>query len=90
MVIWKYVIKVSDYIPLELAAGYEILCVKPSSTPQNLHLYVKHTDPFGPKVICRLEIVGTGNEFENDSIKRKYIGTVEDGPFFWHVFECLL
>jgi hypothetical protein len=43
--------------------------------------------PKNPPVSCSIKIVGTGNaEVEpTDS----YIGTVQQGPFVWHVYRSL-
>lgn len=34
------------------------------------------------------QIIGTGWDFDTRH-KRKYVGTVQDGPFVWHVFQLL-
>lgn len=33
------------------------------------------------------DVVGTGNPVPGDATEDNYLGTVEDGPFVWHVFE---
>lgn len=33
------------------------------------------------------EIIGTGHPFEYDYLDYRFVNTVFDGPFVWHIFE---
>lgn len=43
-------------------------------------------DPAKPVKARKFRIHGTGSPISDD---RKFIGTVFDGPFVWHVFELV-
>ena len=32
-------------------------------------------------------VVGTGHPFEYEYLKHRFVDTVFDGPFVWHIFE---
>ena len=46
-------------------------------------------DDAAPLVDRVFEIIGTGHAIANDGEEYpgEYLGTVQDGPFVWHIFE---
>jgi hypothetical protein len=83
MVIYKYPLKVTDYQTVVMPGGATILAAQVQDGRLCLWAMV---DPHQPDVERRIRIVGTGNPFE-DSDRCRYIGTAQDGPLVWHVFE---
>lgn len=85
MVIWKYVLEITDRQTLVMPAGAELLSV--ANQNGRLCLWAL-ADPSKEKVPRCIEIVGTGNPIPtNPEEIRKFVGTVIIGPFVWHVFE---
>lgn len=82
--IHKYPIQLTDAQWVKMPAQAEILSVGMQNGVMCLWAIV---DPVfntrDDKYIC---IVGTGNPF--DGVYKKFIGTVFDRDFVWHVFEC--
>lgn len=33
------------------------------------------------------EVIGTGHPFEHNGLKYRFIDTIFDGPFVWHIWE---
>lgn len=33
------------------------------------------------------EIIGTGHPFEHEYLKHRFVDTIFDGPFVWHIWE---
>jgi hypothetical protein len=79
--IWKYSL---DNI-IEMPKGAEILTVDIQNGQMfNAQMWVKvNTENEMEKRM--FEVIGTGQNF--DDTNKKYIGTYQDGPFVWHVFE---
>lgn len=85
--IWKYPLDVTDVQIIELPDKAEILTVGNQGGMICLWALVSpNTNP-----TCRtIEIIGTGNPVEDlpaEYASRKFIGTVSQSPFIWHVFE---
>jgi hypothetical protein len=79
--IWKYSLE----NVIEMPKGAEILTVDIQNGQMfNAQMWVKvNTENEMEKRM--FEVIGTGQNF--DDTNRKYIGTYQDGPFVWHVFE---
>ncbi len=82
MVIWEYVLEITDTQVLEMPKGAEILSV--ANQRGKLCLWAA-CDPDKVPEQRTIEIVGTGNSAI--FCRRKFIGTVLQVPFVWHIFE---
>ena len=72
---------------VRMPSGAKILHVD-SQKPRHIHLWALVSTE--AKTEDRpILVVGTGGSMSNirSDIKLKHLGTVEDGPFIWHVFE---
>ena len=79
--IWKYSLENI----IEMPKGAEILTIDIQNGQMfNAQMWVKvDTENEMEKRI--FEVIGTGQNF--DDTNRKYVGTYQEGPFVWHVFE---
>jgi len=79
--IWKY--KVENVI--EMPKEAEILSVQIQNGQMfNACIWVK-VNPENELEKREFEVIGTGHSFEDSN--KQYIGTYQDGPFVWHLFE---
>ncbi len=79
--IWKY--KVENVI--EIPKGAEILSVQIQNGQMfNACIWVK-VNPENELEKRKFVVIGTGHSFDDTNMK--YIGTYQDGPFVWHLFE---
>lgn len=79
--IWKYSLE----NVIEMPKGAEILTIDIQNGQLfNAQMWVK-VDTENEVEKRMFEVIGTGQNF--DDTNRKYIGTYQDGPFVWHVFE---
>jgi hypothetical protein len=79
--IWKYSLE----NVIEMPKGAEILTVDIQNGQMfNAQMWVK-VDTENEMEKRMFEVIGTGQNF--DDTNRRYIGTYQDGPFVWHVFE---
>ena len=79
--IWKY--KVENII--EMPKGAEILSVQIQNGQMfNACIWVK-VNPENELEKRKFVVIGTGHSFDDTNMK--YIGTYQDGPFVWHLFE---
>ena len=77
--VWKYPIAGIGH-PVKVPCGARFL----SAQMQDGSLCVLAlVDPDAPLEVRQLLVVGTGQPFPGG----EYIGTVQRGPFVWHVFE---
>ena len=79
--IWKYSLENI----IEMPKGAEILTIDIQNGQMfNAQMWVKvNTENEMEKRM--FEVIGTGQNF--DDTNKKYLGTYQDGPFVWHVFE---
>lgn len=84
--IWKYPLQVTDLQTLEIPQGAQILSAQIQSGQLTLWALV---DTSNPCEKVKIEVVGTGNPIDDSFSDRKYISTVQMGPFVWHVFQRL-
>lgn len=82
--IYKYPIQLANFQRVAMPAGADILSCAMQNGVLCLWAVVDPTlNVKDDKFIC---INGTGNEITEDV--KKFIGTVFDRNFVWHVFEC--
>lgn len=85
--IWKYSLLIVDRQTLKLPKKAEILSVFNQNDILVLYAMLDETQELESRTI---EIVGTGNPVPVDmGIDRKFIGSVQQGRFVWHVFELV-
>lgn len=82
--IYKYPIQLVDMQFVEMPANAEII----STAMQGgvLCLWAMVDSSHNVNDSKAIAVVGTGNPFPDDV--KKFIGTVFDRNFVWHVFEC--
>jgi len=79
--IWKYSLENI----IEMPKGAEILTIDIQNGQMfNAQMWVK-VDTENEVEKRMFEVIGTGQNF--DDTNKKYVGTYQDGPFVWHVFE---
>ena len=77
--IWKYTVENI----IEIPKGAEVLTVQMQG-PFNPCIWVK-VDPENELEKRQFVVIGTGQSF--DDTNYEYIGTYQDGPLVWHLFE---
>lgn len=82
MTIWKWNLNLTDQQTIQMPEGSRPLTVQIQGGDICMWSAV---DPLAVKVPFTIIIVGTGNSGPDFSGSR-YIGTVQQGPFVWHVF----
>ena len=97
MKIYKYeidlkrmVLDTKDCMKIAIQAPAKILSVG-IQNPHKISMWAL-VDPDIEKAIVRtIGIVGTGNHiaFSTEKGDNRFLGTVFDGPFVWHVFEVM-
>ena len=81
--IYKYEIDITDCQTIQLPVGATILCAK----MQNSHLCLwADVDPERGTEERFIYVYGTGHEMYY-KIPQRYISTVQDREFVWHVYE---
>lgn len=84
-IIYKYALERTDRAVVAMPEGAEILTAQLRHNQICLWALVNPERPTEDRIV---EIHGTGNPIQCDmGIERKYIGTVQEGRFAWHVFE---
>lgn len=79
--IWKYSLE----NVIEMPKGAEILTIDIQNGQMfNAQMWVK-VDTENEVEKRMFEVIGTGQNF--DDTNKKYVGTYQEGPFVWHVFE---
>ena len=83
MEIWKYELALGpdSVFDVKMPKGAQVLCVQ--NQGGDIFLWAK-VDPEGERERRKFAIYGTGNPVPANGT---YIGTVQQGPFEWHVFE---
>lgn len=84
LTIYKYPLKLEDEQILELPVNSQLLSVIVQREVICLYVKVDSLEKYtnGHKIL----IIGTGDPLEQD-VTIDFIGTVQMGPFVWHVFE---
>lgn len=83
-IIWKFPLVNGDSQQIEMPQGAEILSVQQQGHQACLWAIVDDNAVLETRTI---EVHGTGNPMP--PIPRKYIGTFQQPPFVWHVFEIV-
>lgn len=88
MVIWKFTLRVSDVVYVDMPRGSAILSIQLQGLDMCMWALV---DPLQPEVERAIEVLGTGQELPEPKrgMTRHYLATVQDTPFVWHFFELL-
>jgi hypothetical protein len=86
--IYKYILKFEDEQYLKLPKLAEVLTVQMQNDELALWAIVNPTQSeFDLRIF---EIYGTGNPFPSVGMsERKYISTVQNNKFIWHIFEAV-
>lgn len=89
--IFKYELDITDEQTVQIpGGGKKILSVAmqggTTMTGGRLCVWVIVDDEAQPAPV-RFAIVGTGNPFPRNVAPAWFIGSVQDDPFVWHVFE---
>ena len=81
-VIWKYKLNDEDiYVP----RNSKVLCVKLQYGVPCVWILI---DAYDESLnLLQFRVVETEEEFDNTDIE--YVGTYEEGPSIWHVFEVI-
>ncbi len=83
-VIWKYYISARGSI-IGIPVAGRILCVQEQD--HQIQMWVR-VYPEREKEVRTFVVHGTGNTIDLESTHREdYIGSVQIGPFVWHIFE---
>ena len=83
--IWKYQIPITGRFEIEMPGAAQIISIQMQNEVPYVWAIV------GPKITPsnrRFKLVGTGHEFDFLPTD-KFIGTFQDGPYVWHLFEIL-
>lgn len=84
--IWKFTLPIIDRPVKEMPAGARVLSAQMQGG--ELHVWaICDTAADAKRVRARFAIVGTGNPMPTEQVR--FIDTVQDGAFVWHVFLIL-
>lgn len=81
--IWKYPFPVQDEFELTMRRTARVLSVQMQNGRPAMWASVE-TD--APDVRRKFFVRGTGH-YTNDIVGCRYLGTIQDGPLVWHVFD---
>jgi hypothetical protein len=85
--IWKFEIAIVAPGLIRMPKGAEILTVQ---TQHGVPCVWAIVDPQAEKEDRYFEILGTGQPvYEGEEVDRAYVGTFQQPPFVWHLFERL-
>ncbi len=86
--IWNFPLGDGSPQVIRMPVGAEILTVQVRGDRPYLWAIIKPV-PSSPKTEYRhFEVFGTGQDIHEDmGIDRRYIGTFQQPPYVWHVFE---
>lgn len=90
--IWKFVLNRADRQTIKMPHGAHVISVQMQKTgPYELHgtpCLWAIVEPNEEKEDREFLFIGTGHDFDEEDAS-VYIGTIQDGPLVWHVFESL-
>lgn len=86
-VIWKYELRFSGQVTLNLPENARILSCQMQRNVPCLWVIV---NPAKEKVERTFRVIGTGHFFDPDSRDLEYIATVQGHALVWHIFELKL
>lgn len=84
MKIFKFPIELTDRQTVEMQKGAHILSCQEQKGVLTIWAIV---DPNAEKVERNIAIVGTGRADYPDTPRTKFIATVQQGDFVWHIFD---
>lgn len=85
--IWKFTLGNGSPQRVSMPKGAEILAVQQQDGAAQLWALV---DPSYGMETRYIEVYGTGQAIHEDmGVERRYVGTFQQPPFVWHVFERL-
>lgn len=79
--IWKFELGVG-YTPRQMPRGAKLRAVQMQGVVPTLWAEVDEAAPKATRVLC---FYGTGHNMPADP--GAYVGTVQDGPFVWHLYD---
>ena len=82
MTIYKYLLMITDEQLLTVPEGAAVLHVGEQDGELCVWCLI---DPKAPNVQKMVRIYGTGNPYDGD-LEQFHVGSVQIGPFVWHVF----
>lgn len=82
--IWKFPLHPSDVSEINMPRGANVLCVQMQGELPTLWAEVNTA---ALNVTRTFAVYGIGHPLHVGA--RSYIGTVQDGPFVWHVYELV-
>lgn len=85
LTIHKFPLHITDEQTVQMPGRHKLLSVAMQNTTLCMWAYVE-TDS-APTTV-KITVVGTGNPFPHNVAPNDFIGSVQDGPFVWHVFEA--
>jgi hypothetical protein len=80
--IWKFPLAITGEQMITMPKGTAILSVQMQGNQLSLWALVNERYDDSP---CRVHIVGTGHPADH-VLAMPFVGTVQDGPYVWHVF----
>ena len=83
-VIWKFELSLTNEQDILMPKGAVLLSVKTQAGAPMLWAIVDPAEKLETRRFC---IVGTGHNF--DDVSMVYVGTVQQPPFVWHLFEII-
>lgn len=83
--IYKYPLQITDRNVVEMPASARILSVQMQHGLPTLWALVDTSDKV--RVNPCFAVVGTGNPIDFDVRRARFIGTVQERVFVWHIFE---
>ena len=83
--IWKFSLYTDNVQQIEMPGLSHVLCFQKQDG--EICIWAEVNDEL-PKVTRTFKIVMTGEELPDEDLR--YIGTVQDGAFVWHLFEIIL
>ena len=80
--IWHYALDLAETQTISMPAGARILCA--ANREGHVALYAE-VDSAARREARTFWVIGTGNKMPD--VPLRYIGTVSQPPFWWHVHE---
>lgn len=81
--IWKYELPITDAPEVRMPSGARILSCGLGRQNETILVWAE-VNPDNPPTPCGFRIVGTGHPMPGVG---EYVGTVQDVPFVWHIYE---
>lgn len=85
--IYKYPLFSRSHTDIDLPIGAKVLHTNVDHEGKVCIWVYQGLNPEIPKETRRFDYYNTGQKLPGDKYARKYIGTIKEEPYFWHVFE---